>query len=135
MYEHKEKVHYEKKYVRGQNQRTVIEQNINNVEISVRLSETQNNESSLQFKRFNPKKHWLHNWQKNSSDQLQGESSRAPLSNVENVMSKKVATKKQHTPQKIINSNFSIQKENIEIYNITYHPTEGIDKELFSINF
>lgn len=132
-----------KKYTRGQNQTTVTEQQnaTNNIESSTRLLETQNNETSVsRFEKFRsrcPKKVWRDNYSpKILSDQLQEKCNRAPLTSMENVMSKKVAMKKENTPRKINNSlNFSSSRENVQIYNITYHSKKDIDKELLSINF
>lgn len=86
------------------------------------------------YKLIHSKKYqYIRKW--NFFRQLQMKSSRAPLTNIENVISRRNAMKSNSTPRKIVETNFSSTKENIEIYNITDHSMKGIDKGLHSIKF
>ena len=136
----KEKNREKKKYTKGQNQKTSkiksSEQRETLIDTHMELSETQNNNKNMRLLHLNaPKKQFLYKWQKNSSYQLHTESKRAPLTNMENDTSRRIAMKRASRKKiKKLNS-FNLDKENVKLYNITDHSNEGIYKGLNSITF
>jgi len=129
-YKHKEKVHDEKKkYTKEQNRTISFKQQITKTYAKIQ-NNFQEEVSLLTCEKLSaPKKLFLHKWQNNSLRLM-----RAPLTNMQNTMSRRGVMKR---TQKIIKrSNFvSSTKENVKIYNITDRSKEGIDRGLNSIEF
>lgn len=122
-------------------QRKISEDEKEVIDILLGLSEMEHNNEISQLlpeKLKAPKKYFLEKWQNDPSNRLQMESSRTPLTNMENV-SRKTA---KHASRKIKSSNrrkstnpLHSNKENVKIHNIRDLSTKDINKELYSINF
>ncbi|KAL0105197.1 hypothetical protein PUN28_016682 [Cardiocondyla obscurior] len=138
-YQHKEKIHDEKKkYVKEQSENTFQQENAA-IEFFMKFPSEENNNKTSQLPSYNssaPKKHFLSKWQRIFSSEIKVESGRSPLRNIENVeeVGRRTARKHKSRIVKLPNSSSS-QQEDAKLYVVKVTSKENVYNALRRIQF